>query len=57
MLPDLDPPEAGNEDPATYACLCAHPDSDHILGDCLRPLCGCVVFRPDPRQPARTEAS
>jgi hypothetical protein len=57
MLPDLDPPEAGNENPATFTCLCSHSDSDHILGECLRPLCGCVVFRPDPRQPARTEAS
>lgn len=30
-------------------CLCSHPELDHPGGECIRPGCGCLQYRPDPR--------
>ena len=59
-MPDLDPPELGNEDEewlallefaaaggGTRACLCSHSAGDHWgSGECMHRACGCSVFRP-----------
>jgi hypothetical protein len=59
-MPDYGPPELGNEDEeflalldcsaglaGTVVCRCSHLEVEHPGGECIRPLCGCTVFRPD----------
>jgi hypothetical protein len=38
-------------------CRCSHPDLDHVGGECIRALCGCLEYRPKAAAAARIAAT